>query len=277
MKHLPVPKVLECMHFAASSDTEGRRTVKNYEFDLYLESERSIYINGKPYTAKKDSLVFKKPGEYIVGHGDYNMYSITLDFSHTNDNPAHLYRAIDGTVQPVFNFFELETVPSVFTPEHPDELKHLLKRLSECSYPNIINRELQEEYVKEFLWLVFYEAQKFNRRNSKKEILGNPYVKSVCNFINNHFAENITVKEIAKSLNLNENYLIRLFKAELDTTPNKYLLETRLLRARQMLIQTDQSVKEIALACGFNVPSYFTKCFKVRFDQKPLDFRRAGN
>ena len=140
-----------------------------------------------------------------------------------------------------------------------------------------INKELAKEYIKEFLLLVLYDAQKHNRRRKERKSTANMYIKGATSYINAHFADDISVKELAAILSLNQNYLIRLFKTELGTTPNKYILETRLLRARLMLLQTDQTVKEVALSCGFNVPSYLTKCFNDRFGQNPLDFRKNGN
>jgi len=277
MRQLLEPFVLECMQFVASSDTEGSRTVKNYEFDLYLGGEREITIDGERFSINRGSLVFRKPGEFTVGKGDYNMFMLTLDFTKNQIGDNLLFRGKTGEIQTPCEFFELTNIPSVFTPEHFDELLHLYKRLSECSYPNILDRARQKEYIKEFLLLVLYDAQKHNRRRKERKSTANMYIKGATSYINAHFAEDISVKELAAILSLNQNYLIRLFKTELGTTPNKYILETRLLRARLMLLQTDQTVKEVALSCGFNVPSYFTKCFNERFGQNPLDFRKNGN
>ena len=274
MNWLPDPQVLECMHFVAASDSEGRRVVKNYEFDLYMGGDREIEIDGVPFAVGRGCLVFRKPGQLAVGRGDYDMFLLTLDFSKSSNEQARLFRGKEGRIQPLCDALELQALPTVFVPEHFDELVHLYKKLSECSYPNVADAARQREYMREFLLLLLFDACRHNRHARQTDVVHNTYVKQACNYIHAHFAEAVTVKGLADTLSVDQNYLIRLFKNELETTPGKYLLETRLLRARLMLTQTDQSVKEVAAACGFSVPSYFTKCFRARFGRAPLEFRR---
>lgn len=274
MNWLSDPQVLECMLFVAASDSEGSRIVKHYEFDLYMGGSREITIDGASFSIGRGSLVFRKPGQFAVGRGDYNMYSMTLNFSEEYKGQDQLFRGKDGEIQPLCPAEELQNLPTVFCPEHFDDLVYLYQGLSECSYPNLADEARQRAYIHEFLLLVLYDAARYRRQARQTDTVRNTYVKQACNYIHTHFAEPITVNGVAAELSVDPNYLIRLFKAELQTTPGKYLLETRLFRARLMLVQTDQSVKEIAIACGFGVPSYFTKRFSERFGQTPLHFRR---
>jgi AraC-like DNA-binding protein len=55
----------------------------------------------------------------------------------------------------------------------------------------------------------------------------------------------------------------------------KYLLDTRLHFARALLLQTDETVSGIAERCGFNTSSYFIKCFRERYFESPLSYKRA--
>ena len=52
-------------------------------------------------------------------------------------------------------------------------------------------------------------------------------------------------------------------------TPTRYYLELRLNRARLLLLQTDISVLDVALACGFVSASHFSKCYREQFDKTP--------
>lgn len=274
MQRIPQATVLECMRFVEKTKAEHRRTVQNYEFDLYLHGEREIVLDGKPYHVERGSLIFRKPKQYTVGKGDYDMFLLTLDFSgNMEKNKKH--RSPFGEPQPIFDFDELNEIPSVFVPDHFDELEDLFERLSKCSPPAVVDKERQKECVKEFLLLVLYEAKKA-RRNTDEPGRLNGYVQKACEFIAAHYGDDLGVETLAKRLNLNKNYLIKLFKKHLSTTPNQYILETRLLRAKILLLQTNQSVQEIAFSCGFNVPSYFTKRFKARFGCLPLEFRKQN-
>ena len=68
---------------------------------------------------------------------------------------------------------------------------------------------------------------------------------------------------LARALCLSERSLQRRFKIELKTTFKEMLISTRLENAKRMLCQGDM-ITNVAVACGFNEPSYFTKSFKLK-------------
>lgn len=276
MECIPTATVLECMQFVSESVSEQRRIVKNYEFDLYLGGSREIILAGESYFVDEGCLVFRKPGQLTIGKGDYNMYLMTLDFSHGDFGATELFRGVDGICQRVSDFGELDMIPPVFKPQHYEELKRLFEHLSRCSYPGAIDPEQQKEYIRELLLLVLYEAQSYNRKNRFRSDNQINAARQAQHYILEHFREPIRIQDVASMLYLNENYLIRIFKEQYQITPNQYLLETRLIHARYLLLYTDQSVKEIALFCGFHTTSYFIKKFCLRFQKTPLVFRREN-
>ncbi|RJL04933.1 helix-turn-helix domain-containing protein, partial [Paracoccus siganidrum] len=56
----------------------------------------------------------------------------------------------------------------------------------------------------------------------------------------------------------------------------RYYMETRLARARNLLMQTEMSVIEVALASGFSSPSHFSKCYRARYGSTPYRQRGTG-
>lgn len=269
----PVPTVLECMNFVSECVQEQKRTVKNYEFDLYLGGKREITIDGTSYTVKEGSLVFRRPGQFTVGKGDYNMNLLTLDFSSSVNNDSKLFRSIEGTCQEESEFEELHHIPTVFQPIHYEELKRLFEHLSHCSFPAVADLNKQKEYIKEFLLLVLYDAQIYNRKSRFLLDETSSAVKQVHNYILEHFCEQLKIRDIASMFYLNENYLIQSFKKKYNITPNQYLLETRLIHARYLLLYSERSVQDVAFSCGFKTTSYFIKKFQERFQKTPHAFR----
>jgi AraC-like DNA-binding protein len=233
-------------------------------------------LAGESYFVEEGCLVFRKPGQLTIGKGDYNMYLMTLDFSHADSDASKLFRGVGGIRQRVFDFGELDMIPPVFKPRHYEELKRLFERLSRCSYPGVVDREQQKEYIRELLLLVLYEAQSHNRKTRFRSDSQNNAARQAHNYIWEHFREPIRIQDVASMLYLNENHLIRIFKKQYQITPNQYLLETRLVHARYLLLYSDQSVKEIALSCGFHTTSYFIKKFCHRFQKTPSVFRREN-
>ena len=276
MGGIPTPAVLECMQFVSPSFAEQRRIVKNYEFDLYLGGSREIILAGVPYFIDEGCLVFRKPGQLTIGKGDYNMYLMTLDFTHRDFDALELFRGVDGNCQPASDFPELDMIPPVFKPQHYEEMKRLFEHLSQCSYPGAIDLEQQKEYIRELLLLVLYEAQSYNRNIRFQADNQANAVRQAHHYILEHFREPICIRNVAAMLYLNENYLIRTFKEQYQITPNQHLLETRLIHARYLLLYSDQSVNEIALSCGFHTTSYFIKKFRLRFQKTPAIFRKEN-
>lgn len=273
MNSFPVPSVLECMHFVLESSRENRRIIRNYELDLYLDGERDVFIDGVPYKLKKGSLVFRKPGQLTTGFGDYDMYMITLDFSHTVDKSQHSFRVSDAPEQPRCELDILSEIPTVFTPTHQTELIEIYEKLAQCSYPSAVDEDLQRAYVQELLFLILADAYASKRRSLEERGVGKSYIKRACAYINLNYSSELTVEGIAEYLSINQNYFIKLFRREMGTTPNQYVIDVRLLRAASMLMQTDHTVYQISAACGFNTPSYFIKIFKKRFGKTPNEYR----
>ncbi|WP_343116624.1 GlxA family transcriptional regulator [Ostreiculturibacter nitratireducens] len=79
--------------------------------------------------------------------------------------------------------------------------------------------------------------------------------------------------EIARELGISTRQLERLFGKYLNTSPKRYVVEMRLHRARNLIVQTEQSIAQIAMACGFNSTSHFSKVFRSHFGISPLSHR----
>jgi len=269
-----VPRVLQCIRFILASNTENRRIVRDYEFDLYMGGERDIYIDDHYFHITKGAMVFRKPGQLIVGYGDYDMYMMTLDFGNRKEASSEPYYRNSSTPQQERIDFEfLENLPQVFYPKHIEELVSLYGKISDCTYPNIDDKERQKSYITEFLFLLMSDAARYLRHTTeiiKDKVL---YVKNACNFINGNYDKDITVAGIAEYLSINKNYFIRIFKEELGITPNKYIMDTRLFYSKTLLVQSQQPINRIAEMCGFKTPSYYIKCFKHKFGTSPLNYR----
>jgi AraC family transcriptional regulator, glycine betaine-responsive activator len=78
---------------------------------------------------------------------------------------------------------------------------------------------------------------------------------------------------IAEELNISTRQLERLFGRYLNSTPKHYFMEMRLHRAQNLLVQSEQSVTEIAMACGFQTASHFSKVFRAYFGRSPVTQR----
>lgn len=79
---------------------------------------------------------------------------------------------------------------------------------------------------------------------------------------------------LAQEAGMSTRQLERLFRRYLDRSPKRYYMELRLGKARNLLLQTDMSVIDVALACGFASPSHFSKCYRALYRTTP--YRERG-
>ena len=103
-----------------------------------------------------------------------------------------------------------------------------------------------------------------------------PRLKALLAHVHAHYAEPLGVPDLADALHISQREVYRAFRQGLGVTPALYLLRLRLNHAARMLIETDRTVTEIALSCGFSGPSYFCRAFRDLTGASPRDFRRAS-
>ena len=94
-------------------------------------------------------------------------------------------------------------------------------------------------------------------------------------FLEQHLTAPPSLSELALQVGLNEYNLKKGFKALFGTTVFGYLHQHRMLWARQLLLESDQSVKEIAYTLGYSSPQHFSKAFRKEFNTSPASMRKA--
>lgn len=101
-----------------------------------------------------------------------------------------------------------------------------------------------------------------------------PLVEAVKNIILQNDENELSVKSIAEKLGVSVNYMMYCFKKKTGTTILNYRNEIRLAKAKRMLVNTDESITEIALQCGFGTSSYFGEMFTKSEGVSPLKYRK---
>ncbi|HET8597276.1 MAG TPA: GlxA family transcriptional regulator [Castellaniella sp.] len=102
-----------------------------------------------------------------------------------------------------------------------------------------------------------------------------PKLTEVVTLMENNLEEPLTKEELAQFIRVSVRQLERLFQEYLKCTPNAYYLELRLQRARQLLLGTEQSIIDVAAACGFVSVTHFTHRYRAYFGTTPGRARRA--
>ncbi len=222
------------------------RTTQTYELEYFFENSGVSVLNGKAYSIKEGSVLLAKPGDVRYSHLPFQCHF--LHFS----------------VQEPFLAAALEGLAGVFHAPDPQKTR------------------------KQFLQIIslFCSANPFDNIAGAAELvcllhqLGSQpgedlsTVSRAQSFIRSHYRQELSTQAIADTCGVSVSYLHRLFRTALNTTPGEYLLACRLSAARDLLVNTEMALSQIALACGFNTQSYFSVCFKKAVGMSPKDFRK---
>jgi len=102
-----------------------------------------------------------------------------------------------------------------------------------------------------------------------------PKLVSIIQMMEQNLEEPISPSILAQHAQMSTRQLERLFRRYLDRSPKRYYMELRLQKARNLLLQTEMSVINVALASGFTSPSHFSKCYRSYFNRTPYRERGA--
>ena len=101
-------------------------------------------------------------------------------------------------------------------------------------------------------------------------------LKDIIGLMENNMEEMLSAEEIASLVGITRRQIERQFQRYLGSTPTRYYLELRLKRCHQLLTQTQLSMSDISLACGFVSYPHFSKCYRQYFEVTPSHTRRQS-
>jgi AraC-like DNA-binding protein len=101
-----------------------------------------------------------------------------------------------------------------------------------------------------------------------------PLLLKTIDYINTHYKEKITLDTIAEEFYVSKGSIIYNFNKYMNCSPIDFLLNVRLTKAKELLINTNKKVDEIAELCGFSSANYFGLIFKQKEDLSPISYRK---
>ncbi|MBP3728733.1 MAG: helix-turn-helix transcriptional regulator, partial [Lachnospiraceae bacterium] len=104
--------------------------------------------------------------------------------------------------------------------------------------------------------------------------LERPEAHAMLQYIHDHFAEPISIEDISRYVHLSKGECSRLFHASYNSSIVTHITDYRISQSIPLLTGSTLSMAEIALQCGFNSSSYFTKVFREKVGIPPLQYRK---
>lgn len=247
------------------------------EFTLVKEGSAEYQIDLEDYPVSSGDLVFIQPRIlhtialdstelFQQEHFQSETYVFHLNYlgANTTDICATRY------LLPLMN--EEYTLPCHITPDHPAyaSLKNIFSQISRLykemppGYELAIKSCLLQAV---FLLLPYGVSGKSQDTDSASEKL-----KTVLDYIHLHYADTLSIKELAAQCYFSEYYFMRFFKKHMHMTVIEYLNNLRMEKALELFEQGHTSIIEVSLSVGFHSLSYFHKVFREKFSMTPKHF-----
>lgn len=255
------------VHTNYSNRTKGPSHIMHRHNDraevlVLLNGSGEYTISGRKYDLSAGDVVVCNPGimhdEFPVINSKYDSMTIGIAGLKTETLPDGFL--IEPSLIPVFRKSgETEELCTLF-----------LMLLSHSSPGEQQNLRLCHHLMlacAEIIRLLAGRAEQSNR-------VINPLCLQAEAWLDEHFMEEVTLEDLAAQLFVSPWHLSRLFKEETSYNFKEYLLRLRLGESQSRLAFTDDSVTEIAYACGFNDPAYFTRAFKKLIGMSPAGYRK---
>ena len=138
----------------------------------------------------------------------------------------------------------------------------------------------EELYRKELLFRLFRLLYRYGyvvkNEGGREDFAAEEKMKQVLTFIRSHYAEALTVGQLAGLCHFSETYFMSFFKRFAGMTCVEYINHYRLSQAARTLVQTDRPVTEAALENGFRNISYFNRQFRRQYGTTPREYRKAA-
>ena len=221
---------------------------------------------GAGYYRTIDETALLAEGEgFIIFPGETPHY-----YPHRDQPWEYFWLAVRGKMMgDLISSYGLSRAAPLFRSTGPmREMRRILADICATSIIPTAIEQIFPYYLRDFFGKIEPLAQK-SRKNSI-------YFEQCLSYISDYYDVQISVQDIADSINIDRTYLYKLFKKNLGISPQTYLLNYRIDKACDLLRTTAHSVTDIAYSVGFRDYSDFSRQFKARKKITPTAYRRAG-
>ena len=188
---------------------------------------------------------------------------------HTGSGWECLWVHFDGPMARAYYNLVISHLGNVFTLADPLPAVFKMQQIYDTfKNGSLIREALLSKQISDILttFLLFnpVQASVYNHSGAIEESIA---------YINEHFADNITVEDLAGRAMISPYYFIRIFKNETGFTPHEYIVSVRINTAKYLLKNTRLTIKSICFRTGFSCESVFCSAFKKNVGVTPASFR----
>lgn len=231
----------------------------SFLFCIVLEGKGKIVYDHKEMTLSKGDCIF------IDCHKQYKCLSHSWKTSWVCFNGCHMMDIYERFLSQYDSFY--------FTTKIINQYESLLSQIYILSIENDFNTDMK---IYELLLRLLNDIMDENKKGHIS--LSNKIkIKPIKEYIDQHYAEYITLDDLSKRFYINKYYLSKLFKEEYGFSVIAYLNHLRINQSKELLKTSYEKIESISKICGIEDQSYFIRLFKKIEGITPGEFRRRWN
>ena len=243
---------------------------------IYIKKGRGIInVDFKEYHVSALTLVFILPGQLhsIEQYEDETMEYENIIFDYSMLLSKKKDSVYEDFLKPLTH--GKITVPTVFSQVYP-YVTDLVSPIDACDEICKTKPQGYQLFIKSMLFQFFFILDNRCRnlttpKNNRKAI---DKMKIILKYVENNYANKITISEIADVIGFSESHFMRYFKETMGTSFIEYLKDYRLTMAARLLQSSEDSILNISAEVGFDNLSYFNRSFKARYGITPRQYRK---
>ncbi|SEH75226.1 Helix-turn-helix domain-containing protein [Paenimyroides aquimaris] len=183
-----------------------------------------------------------------------------------------------------YEFFDYSVNEALFLSEKEEEILNNIIQNIKQEYHMNIDKFSKDIIISQIETLLNYSERFYNRQFITREKANHQVLEHLEKILTDYFNSDDlvskglpTVQYIAETLNISPGYLSGLLKVLTGQSTQQHIHDKLIEKAKEKLSTTDLSVSEIAYELGFEHPQSFSKLFKAKTSQSPLEFRESFN
>ncbi|MBG9451058.1 transcriptional regulator [Cytobacillus firmus] len=275
--HRTVVMPVACYETKIADNIQGKIPLHWHEeiqFILSVKGEAIVQINEEKLAVKEGEGIFINSGclhsaEDLNGDCVYICLNVSPHFLLSQE----LYSSY------IYPYISATNLPYIILNRSEDWGKSILESIIEIKKLINDNPPFYEINITSLLTFIWQQLIRngFQLEYSQTEVEKHMRMKAMLNWIHQHFAEKVTLADIAKAGRLSNSECCRYFKKILKTTPINYLIHYRIQKSLPLLQERDSNVTEVAFKAGFNSSSYFIEKFRKSMNMTPLAYKKNRN
>lgn len=241
-----------------------------YELYYLISGKRRIFLDHTIYVVNKGDIV-------AIEKGALHRTTYLADKTHERI----IICFTDEYIKPLFEEFGRDTVlrflqhPHMTIPASRREyVDNLMQKMEyEFRMPDAFSKRLLKNHLYELL-IFLNRCQEFQYSTMEELDAVDEVIQEVAKYICMNYNTQITLTDAARQANMSAAYFSRKFKKTTGFGFKEYLSNVRLKEAATLLLETNASITEIALRCGYNDSNYFGDVFKKMKGMSPHQYRK---